>query len=284
MSTTVALFGAAGKMGTRISEKLRHASEYRMLYVEAGEAGRTRLGERGLEATDPGTAAREADIAVLAIPDKLIRAVAAEVVPALKAGAMLVCLDPAAPHGDELPVREDITYFVTHPCHPPVINDEPTREGRADCFGGVAKQHVVAALMQGPEEDFAGGEALVRRMFAPVMNVHRISVEQMAMLEPALAETTVLTFMFAMREALEEVVRRGVPAEAARDFLLGHLHVDVGILFGFIPAQVSDGAKLAAARGMERLLRPDWKEVFEPDAIMKEVKSITAARQTEGKG
>ncbi len=284
MSTTVALFGAAGKMGTRISEKLRHVSEYRMLYVEAGEAGRDRLRERGLKASDAGTAAREADIAVLAIPDKLIRTVAAEVVPALRSGAMLVCLDPAAPHGDELPPREDIIYFVTHPCHPPVINDEPTPEGRADCFGGVAKQHVVAALMQGPEGDFARGEALVRRMFAPVMNVHRITVEQMAMLEPALAETTVLTFMFAMREALEEVVRRGVPAEAARDFLLGHLHVDVGILFGFIPAQVSDGAKLAAARGMERLLRPDWREVFEPDAIMKEVKSITAARQAEQKG
>jgi hypothetical protein len=279
MATTVALFGAAGKMGTRISGKLRHLPEYRMLYVEAGEAGRERLRASGLTATAADGAARAADIAILAVPDTLIRTVAAEVVPALRSGAMLVCLDPAAPHGDELPRREDITYFVTHPCHPPVINDETTPEGRADCFGGVAKQHVVAALMQGPEEAYARGEALVRRIFAPVMNVHRITVAQMAMLEPALAETTVLTFMFAMREALEEAVLRGVPAEAARDFLLGHLHVDVGILFGFIQAQVSDGAKLAAARGMERLLRPDWKRVFEPDDILREVKSITTARQ-----
>jgi len=283
MPTTVALFGAAGKMGTRISEKLRHAPEYRTLYVEAADAGRERLRERGLTATPAEEAVRAADVAVLAVPDTLIRTVAAKAVPALRSGAMLVCLDPAAPHSGELPDRADIVYFVTHPCHPPVINEESTPEGRADCFGGVAHQHVVAALMQGPEDDYARGEALARRMFAPVMNVHRVTVEQMALLEPALAETTTLTFMFAMREALDEVVRRGVPAEAARDFLLGHLHVDIGILFGFIQAQVSDGAKLAARRGMERLLRPDWKQVFEPEEVMKEVRSIAQARQAGGK-
>jgi len=45
---TVALFGAAGKIGTRIAEKLRDDPEYRTLYVEAGEAGLARLRERGL--------------------------------------------------------------------------------------------------------------------------------------------------------------------------------------------------------------------------------------------
>jgi hypothetical protein len=148
----------------------------------------------------------------------------------------------------------------------------------ADCFGGVAKQHVVAALLQGPEEDFARGEAVVRHMFAPVMNVHRVTVEQMAILEPALAETVVLTFMFAMREALQEAIARGVPAEAARDFLLGHIHVDIGILFGFLDAQVSDGAKLAAKRGMERLLQPDWKKAFEPDDVHDQVMAIVESR------
>lgn len=54
--------------------------------------------------------------------------------------------------------------------------------------------------------------------------------------------------------------------------------MDIGILFGFLNAQVSDGARLAARRGMERLLRPDWKEVFQPESILREVKSITQAR------
>ena len=81
--------------------------------------------------------------------------------------------------------------------------------------------------------------------------------------------------MFAMREALEEAVKRGVPEEAARDFLLGHIHVDIGILFGFLDAQVSEGAKLAARRGMKRLLRPDWKDVFKPESVLEQVRAIT---------
>ena len=40
--------------------------------------------------------------------------------------------------------------------------------------------------MQGPEEDYARGEAIARAMYAPVMRSHRVTVEQMAILEPAL--------------------------------------------------------------------------------------------------
>jgi hypothetical protein len=274
MPDTIAVFGAAGKMGTRITEKLRTVPDYKLLCVETGDVGPARLKERGLEATSPDEAVGLADIVVMAVPDIFIGKLAHEIVPTLGSGAIVICLDPAAPHGAQLPTRDDITYFVCHPCHPPVINDETAPEAKADCFGGVAKQHVVAALMQGPEEDFARSEAVVRHMFAPVMNVHRVTVEQMAILEPALAETVVLSFMFAMREALQEAIARGVPAEAARDFLLGHVHVDIGILFGFLDAQVSDGAKLAAKRGMERLLQPDWKKAFEPDDVREQVMAI----------
>ena len=45
--TTIALFGAAGKMGTRISNRLKDAAQYQALYVEAGEVGLVRLRERG---------------------------------------------------------------------------------------------------------------------------------------------------------------------------------------------------------------------------------------------
>jgi hypothetical protein len=279
MKTSVALFGASGKMGVRISDKLAARSDYEVLHVESGEAGLARLRERGLVPVEAEEAVERAGILVLAIPDVLIAEVASRVVPAMKSGAMLVCLDPAAPHGEDFPRREDVTYFITHPCHPPVINDETDPEARRDCFGGKAKQHVVCALMQGPEADYARGEQLVRAMFAPVMNVHRVTVEQMAILEPALSETVVLTFMFAMKEAMERAVERGVPAQAARDFLLGHIHVDIGILFGFLDAKVSDGARLAAQRGMERLLRPDWKGVFEPESILEQVRAITRARK-----
>lgn len=273
---TIALFGAAGKMGSRISKRLRESGEYPVLYVEAGEVGQARLLERGDTPADPELAARQADVLILAIPDKLIGKAAHGIVPLMKPGAMLVLLDPAAPHGGELPEREDISIFVCHPCHPPIVNDETDPEARLDFFGAVkAKQHVVAALMQGPEADYARGEAVVRAIFAPVMNVYRVTVEQMAILEPALSETVVLTCMVIITEAIEEAVKRGVPAEAARQFILGHMNVNTGILFKYIDAELSDGAKLAVARARERIFQPDWKSVFEPENVLAEVKAIT---------
>jgi hypothetical protein len=129
--------------------------------------------------------------------------------------------------------------------------------------------------MQGPESDYALGERIVRQIFAPVDRVHRVTVEQMAILEPAMAETVVLTCMAVMRESLDEAIRRGVPAQAARDFILGHIKVNLGILFDYIDAEVSDGAKLAMQRGFEQIFQPDWKKVFEPESVLRQVKAIT---------
>ncbi len=274
--TTLALFGAAGKMGSRISRRLKLSNDFTTFYVEDGEAGQARLRERGDQPVDPEQAARSADMLILAIPDKLIGKAAHQVAPWMKPGAMLILLDPAVPHGGELPQRADISIFICHPCHPPVVNDETDPEARMDFFGAIkAKQHVVAALMQGPENDYAAGEAVVRVIFAPVMNVYRVTVEQMAILEPALSETVVLTCMVIIREAIDEAIQRGVPAQAARDFVLGHMNVNLGILFNFIDAQLSDGAKLAVERARERIFQPDWKAVFEPENVMAEVKAIT---------
>jgi D-apionate oxidoisomerase len=274
--TTIALFGAAGKMGTRITQRLRADDRYTTLYVESGEPAQELLRQRGIQPAAPEAAASQADIVILAIPDRLLGRVSHQVAPLMKPGAMLVTLDPAAPHGGELLVRPDLAYFVTHPCHPPVVNDEVDPEARLDFFGAIkAKQHVVAALMQGSEEDYAQGEALVRVIFAPVMNVYRVTVEQMAILEPALSETVVLTCMVIITEAIEEAVRCGVPREAARQFVLGHINVDIGILFNYIDAQLSDGARMAVARARSTLFQPDWKKVFEPENVLAEVKAIT---------
>lgn len=273
--TTIALFGAAGKMGTRIADKLGDDPEYRVLYVEAGEAGLAQLRQQGLVPTPEEEAVREADVVILAVPDVVVGMVAAGIVPSLKGGAMVICLDPAAPFAGDLPVRQEVTYFVVHPCHPPLVSDETDPEARLDFFGGKARQNIVCALMQGPEEDYARGEHIARRMFAPVMKAHRVTVEQMALLEPAMAETVVLTCMVVMKEAMEEAIRHGVPAEAARDFLLGHMKVNIGILYGYVDAEFSDGAKLAAERGMQRIIQPDWKEVFELQNVMSEIEAIT---------
>jgi len=275
---TIALFGAAGKIGTRIANALKDVPEYRMLYVETGEAGLARLRERGLEPSTAEEAVREAGVIILAIPDVLIGKVASELVPQLKSGTLVILLDPAAPYGGELPERKDIGYFVVHPCHPPIVCDEDDPEARLDFWGGKAKQNIVCALMQGTESDYLRGERIARKAFAPVMNAYRVTVEQMAILEPALAETVVLTCQVVISEAIEEAARRGVPYQIARDFVLGHMKVNVGILFGFIDAQLSDGAKLAVARAKQTIFQPDWKRVFEPENVLAEVKAITRGR------
>jgi hypothetical protein len=277
---TIALFGAAGKVGTRISSRMQDDPGYRMLYVEAGEAGQARLRERGLVATDQAEAAHMADVVILAVPDVVLGRVAHGVVPSLQPGTLVICLDPAAPFGGELPERADIAYFVTHPCHPPIVNDETDLEAKYDFYGGIkARQHIVCALMQGTEDDYALGEQIARTIFAPVMNAFRVTVEQMAILEPALSETFVLTCMYMIREAIDEAVKRGVPAEAARQFILGHMNINTAILFGFLDIQFSDGAKLAVERARPLLFNPDWRQVFEPDNVMEQVKASTQGRQ-----
>jgi hypothetical protein len=108
---------------------------------------------------------------------------------------------------------------VTHPCHPPLFASRDTPEEKADLFGGsAAQQDIVIALMQGEETNFDAAEKLCCDMFAPVGTTHRITVEQMAILEPAAAEVVIAMLTGVMKEAVEEAVRRGVPRAAARRF------------------------------------------------------------------
>jgi D-apionate oxidoisomerase len=271
--TKIAVFGAGGKMGLRAVDKLIAQPEYAVLCVEVGERGVARIRERGLTVTPSAQAARKADVLVLAVPDALIGAIAREVVPSMKVGAMLILLDPAAAHAGELPMRADIAYFIAHPCHPPLINDE-VGEARRDFFGTVAKQHIVCALMQGSDADYVAGEAASRLIFAPVMNAYRVTVEQMAILEPALVETTLIACLVMMKEAIDEAVRRGVPAEAAHEFAMGHINVAVGVLFANSGGVFSDGALVAIERGKQMLFKDDWKRIFTAESVMEQVREI----------
>ena len=272
--TTIALFGAGGKMGLRLSTKLM-ASEFDMRYVEISQAGIEALAQLGLETTPQDRAVSQADVVILAVPDRLLGRIASQIVPQLSSGALVMCLDPAAPLAGELPAREDVAYFVVHPCHPPIPSIESDPEARLDFLGGdKARQHIVCALMQGSEKDYALGDRIARVMVAPVMNAHRVTVEQMALLEPALTETMTATCMVMIRDAMDEVIRRGVPAEAARDFLLGHINASIGIFFGFIDAEISDGAKRAVERAKTILFQPDWQRIFEPDNVLAQVQDI----------
>lgn len=276
MTTKLAVFGAAGSMGTRITETLKDDPNYKLLCVEADEAGQARLREKGIVPVSQKDAVGEADIVIFAVPDTVVGSLAREIVPSLKSGAMAVCLDPAAPYAGELPEREDISYFVTHPAHPPIFNDETDPEARRDFFGsGKAKQAIVNALMQGPEEDYAKGEEIAKKLWGPVLRSHRVTVEQMAMLEPVLSETVTATCLTVIREAMDEAVKRGVPAEAARDFVLGHINVELAILFDELDWELSAGAQKAVEEAKQDIFQPDWRKVFEPENMRESVAGIT---------
>ncbi|SEL08272.1 phosphogluconate dehydrogenase C-terminal domain-containing protein [Pacificibacter marinus] len=274
--TKLALFGAGGKMGVRLSRNLVN-SDFETAHVEVSQEGRDRLqAELGLSCVDSDAALAGADVIVLAVPDTVIGKVAASIIDKVPSGAMIVCLDAAAPFAGHLPKRADVTYFVSHPCHPPIFNDEDTVEGRNDRFGGIAaKQGIVNSLMQGPEADYALGEKVGTTIFAPVANSYRVTVEQMALLEPGLSETVVATLLDVMREAMDEVVARGVPKAAARDFLLGHMNILAAVIFKEVDGVFSDACNKAIEFGKPVLMKDDWKRVFEPEEIAASIERIT---------
>ena len=274
--TSIALLGAGGKMGYRLARNLR-LSRFDVRHVEVSDAGRARLRDDfSIECVPPETALDGAGVVILAVPDTAIGKVAQSILHLLKPGMMVVILDAAAPFAGHLPERPDLSYFVTHPCHPPIFNDETDMSAKLDRFGGVAaKQHIVNALMQGPEEAYGLGDEIARTIWAPVMRSHRVSVEQMALLEPGLSETVVASLLDVMREAMDEVVARGVPAEAARDFLLGHMNILGAVIFKEQAGVFSDACNKAIQFGKPALMREDWKKVFEPDEIAASIRRIT---------
>ncbi len=276
--TSITIMGAGGKMGYRISTNLRNKG-YHLRHVEVSESGRARLAAEGIECVAQDEALRDAEVVILAVPDSLIGKVSHAIASRLTSGVMLIALDAAAPFAGEFPARPDLVYFVAHPCHPPIFNEETSVAGKRDYFGGLAaRQHIVCALMQGPDAAYAQGEEIARAMYAPVMRSHRVTVEQMAILEPVLSETVGATCVAIIREAMDEAIRRGVPPQAAQDFIEGHLTIEIAILFGHLPgAQFSDAAKRAIESAKRSLFQPDWKKVFEPDAVAQSIMQITRA-------
>jgi hypothetical protein len=271
----IALVGAGGKMGCRITDNLKD-SAYHVYYLETGQAGIERLRARDVEVSLPENALPLADAVILAVPDVAIEAVSRDVVSQMQSGALLITLDPAAPLDGKVAKRDDLAYFIAHPCHPSVFNWEETEEATRDFYGGIsAKQSIVCALMKGSESDYERGVEISQAMYAPIDRVHRLTLEQMAMLEPALVETLAQTCVEIIKEGYDRVVAQGVPEAAARDFLLGHLRIQIAVLFGEVNGTFSDAAYKISARARSILFQENWQRIFEMDDIRDQVRDIT---------
>ncbi len=274
----IALIGAGGKMGCRVSKNLLNRVEYEVSHVENSPAGVERLKALGLAVKPAEVVIAGADIVVFALPDRLIGKLGAEFVPLVRPGGMVVLLDPAAAYAGVLPKRPDIAYFVSHPCHPPLFNDETRPEARSDWFGGqgLAKQDIVCAVHQGDDAVYREGEELAKAMFAPVMRAYRVTVEQMAVLEPALVETFTSTLVDAMKKAMDRAVQMGIPREAAQAFLMGHVRIQFAVIFGYADFPFSDGAYLAMSKAGKYIFKPDWLDnVMDLANVRASVKDIT---------
>ena len=269
MSHTIAVIGAGGKMGMRVSNNLVK-TDHVVCYVENSPAGRERTVAAGRELTEASVAVADADIVVLAVPDLALGAVTADVVPQLKSGAIVLTLDPAAAYAGLLTTREDVIQAVAHPCHPSVFLERTTKEEWADTFGGIAApQDAIAAVESDDPEHVRIVEETVRAIYAPVIDVHFVTVKQLAQLEPTLVETVACMIGALLKEALDEAVdTMGVPEPAARSILLGHTQVALANgLRGDNP--FSDACLIAMEYGKESIIKDDWKKIFQDDELDK---------------
>ncbi|MEO5590986.1 MAG: phosphogluconate dehydrogenase C-terminal domain-containing protein [Chitinophagaceae bacterium] len=274
--TTIALVGAGGKMGCRLTDNFLNCPQYKLACLEVSEQGITHLKSRNIVPAIEKDVIPQADVVILAVPDISIGKISSFIIPSMKPGALVMTLDPAAPLDGVIHHRDDLGYVIAHPCHPSVFNWEPTEEAFRDFYGGItAKQSIVVALMSGTEAHYALGEKIASDMYAPIKDVHRITLEQMAILEPAMVETLAQTCMEVVKEGYDSIVKMGVPEAAARDFVLGHLRIQIAVLFKEVNGTFSDAAYKISKRAKPILFKDDWKKIFEMEDIKMQVRDIT---------
>ena len=272
---TITLIGAGGKMGCRLTDNFLKTN-YFVHYLEVSPKGIENLKQRGVALSSQAEALPQSDVVILAVPDVAIGSVARDIVPLMKSGALLMTLDPAAPLDNQLPQRDDIGCVIAHPCHPSVFNWEPTEAAFRDFYGGItAKQGIVVALMWGAESFYELGLEVSKAMYAPISRAHRVTLEQMAMLEPALVETLAQTCMEVVKEGHDRLVVAGVPRDAVRDFVLGHLRIQIAVLFGETNGTFSDAAYKISKRAKPVLFKEGWQKIFELADIREQVRDIT---------
>ena len=272
----IALIGAGGKMGCRLTDNFLRTPGYDVSYLEISTTGIENLKKRGVAVSAAEKVIPDADVVILGVPDIAVGKISDEVIPQMKSGSLVLTLDPAAPLDGVIRHRDDLGYVIAHPCHPSIFNWEPTEAAFRDFYGGIsAKQSIVVALMHGSEEHYKIGEKVSQDMYAPIDRTHRITLEQMAMLEPAMVETLAQTCMEVVKEGYDRIVAQGVPEAAARDFVLGHLRIQIAVLFKEVNGTFSDAAYKISKRAKPILFREGWQKIFEMSDIREQVRDIT---------
>ncbi|MCI2239110.1 NAD(P)-binding domain-containing protein [Paenibacillus sp. TRM 82003] len=266
-TTTVVVVGAGGKMGTRVSDNLAR-SRFTVRYCESSPAGQERIAAKGREVTPTDEAVADADVVILAVPDVALGPVSELVVPKVRPGTIVLTLDPAAAYAGLLHRSDDVHYACAHPCHPSVFLERTSKEEWADTFGGVAApQEVVAALETGDDAVRELAREVITTMYAPVLDVHWVTVEQLAYLEPTTVEVIGCMLGEFLAEVRETAVQeKGIPRPAVEAMLYGHIFIALtNGLRGSNP--FSDACLRAMDYGRQQVIREDWKTVFDKSEL-----------------
>jgi D-apionate oxidoisomerase len=264
---TVAVIGAGGKMGMRVSANL-DASGHTVRFSENSPTGQERVRAHGRELTDADAAVADADVVILAVPDTALGVVSSGIVPLMKPNSIVLTLDPAAAYAGLLATRDDVTMAVAHPCHPSVFLERTEKAQYADTFGGeAAPQNVVAAIETDDAAAKARAENVIRVIYGPVIDVHWVTVKQLAILEPTLVETVACMVGTLLKEALYETVHTaGVPEAAASAILFGHIQIALtNALRGSNP--FSEACEIAIQYGKDTIIKDDWKKIFDDSEL-----------------
>ena len=262
-SLTVTVVGAGGKMGMRVSDNLER-SPYRVFYSENHPVAMERVRAAGRELSDTNTAVAQTDVIVMAVPDILLGAISESIVPRAKPGAVLLTLDPAALYAGLIAHRHDMYFAAAHPCHPSVFLQRKSGDEWADTFGGIAApQDVVAALETGDLQVRDRTEQVIRTIYSPVVDVHWVTVKQLTVLEPTVTETITCMISGLLKDVVREAVdTAGIPEAAVKAMLFGH--VQIALANSLLGSNAfSDAAMIAMDYGRERVIKDDWKKIFD---------------------
>ena len=133
--------------------------------------------------------------------------------------------------------------------------------------------------MQGPEAAYALGAEICEAKWSPIIRTHRVTVEQLAILEPGLSEMVAMPFVDVMVEAIDECANRyGILREAAFDFMLGHLNVEIAMWFGLSPKVPSDAALLLMRFAKSVVVRDTWRDALTPAKVKEASELIVFGR------
>jgi D-apionate oxidoisomerase len=223
-------------------------------------------------------------VIVMAVPDILLGQISESIVPQAKAGAVLLTLDPAALYAGLIPHRDDMYFAAAHPCHPSVFLQRKTSEEWADTFGGIAApQNVVAALEAGDQPVRDRTEQVIRTIYSPVIDVHWVTVKQLTVLEPTVTETITCMISGLLKDVLSEAVNTaGIPEVAVKAMMFGH--VQIALANSLLGSNAfSDAAMVAMDYGRERVIKDDWKRIFddaELDTVIARMLQLESVRHT----